>query len=194
VIFFDGALAEYFGTVIYATDTQVNAVVPYEVSKWTNAYLQVGYVGGWYTTTSPNVQITQAVPSIFTASNGVGQAAALNQDGTVNSSANPATVGSVIQIFGTGEGQTYPAGTSGGVTCAKGCGSASDIPRPVLPVAVTIGGKPSTVTYAGEAPGLIAGVLQVNATIPLGLTAGPEQVSVIIGGAASQANVSVSVK
>ena len=39
-------------------------------------------------------------------------------------------------------------------------------PRPLLPVGVRIGGRVADVTYAGAAPGLVAGMLQVNARVP----------------------------
>ena len=50
-------------------------------------------------------------------SSGQGQAAALNQDGALNSAENPAAAGSVVVLYGTGEGQTDPPGrTSRAVT------------------------------------------------------------------------------
>jgi uncharacterized protein (TIGR03437 family) len=42
--------------------------------------------------------------------------------------------------------------------------------KPVLPVAVTIGGNSAKVTYAGGAPNLVDGVLQVNVDVPAGLS------------------------
>jgi uncharacterized protein (TIGR03437 family) len=46
-----------------------------------------------------------ADPAFFTSNaQGFGQLAAFNQDGTLNSAANPAARGSVIQLFGTGLG------------------------------------------------------------------------------------------
>ena len=55
---------------------------------------------------SNQLTIRLATPALFTSSaNGSGQAAALNQDGTVNSDSNPALPGTVIQLFGTGFGE-----------------------------------------------------------------------------------------
>jgi uncharacterized protein (TIGR03437 family) len=36
---------------------------------------------------------------------------------------------------------------------------------------VTIGGQPATVGYQGAAPGLVAGVMQINAQVPAGVDA-----------------------
>jgi uncharacterized protein (TIGR03437 family) len=55
--------------------------------------------------------VVPSVPGIFTKTQtGTGQAAALNQDGSPNSEANPAARGSTVSLFATGEGQTYTGG------------------------------------------------------------------------------------
>jgi uncharacterized protein (TIGR03437 family) len=194
VIFFDGALSEYFAPITYSSNTQINCVVPYEVANWGQAYLQVGYVGGWYTTNNPNVQIIATASGIFTATGtGTGQAAALNQDNTVNSAANPAAVGSTIQVYMTGEGQTSPPGVTGSITCSNGCSSVSAIPKPVASVGARIGSQPATVSFYGEAPSLIAGVMQVNVVVPPNTPSGAVSLS-ITAGSNTQAGVTIAVK
>ena len=86
---------------------------------------------------------------------------------SVNSAANPAARGSVIVLYGTGEGQTNPAGVDGRI-------AASVYPKPVLPVKVTIGRVDATagILYVGAAPDLVAGVFQLNVTVPTGVPAG----------------------
>jgi uncharacterized protein (TIGR03437 family) len=101
-------------------------------------------------------------------------------------------VGNYIQIYGTGEGQTSPQGVNGLLLPSQ-----LPLPVPNLPVEVSIGGIPIAATdinYAGEAPGLISGVFQVNAKIPAGVGPGPVPVVVKVGGVPSQANVTVSVR
>jgi uncharacterized protein (TIGR03437 family) len=111
----------------------------------------------------------------------------VNQDGTVNSAANPAARGSVISIYATGEGQTSPAGITGSVT-------GSNVKTPLLPVTVTIGGIGATVQYAGSAPGSVAGLLQVNAVVPAGASPGSAiPVVVNVGGISSQGGVTIAV-
>ena len=58
---------------------------------------------------------------------------------------------------------------------------------------MTIGGQNATVNFAGGAPGLVAGVIQVNAQIPAGLTAGNVPVVVQVGTSNSQPGVTVAV-
>ena len=96
-------------------------------------------------------------------SSGTGPASALNQDGSANSASNPAAVGSVITLFGTGEGLSIPAGLDGR--------QITDVlPKPVQTVNATIGGVPATVDYAGGSSGTVAGLLQINVHIPAGVT------------------------
>jgi uncharacterized protein (TIGR03437 family) len=155
---FDG----YPAPLIYDGLSQINAVVPYEIAGETTTNVTVKGSLGTFTQSIP---VVQAVPALFTAnSSGSGQAAALNQDGSVNSPANPANAGEVIVLFGTGEGVVNPLPKDGVVTLVPA-------PTPQLAVTVSIGGQPATVTYAAEAPGLVSGVIQINAVIPAGVQA-----------------------
>ena len=54
-------------------------------------------------------------------------------------------------------------------------------PKPIANVSVTIAGQPAQITYAGEAPGLISGALQVNAVIPQTVGSGAQNVVLTIG-------------
>jgi uncharacterized protein (TIGR03437 family) len=87
----------------------------------------------------------------------------------------------------TGEGITSPLQADGAVTP-----NATTIP--VLPIAVKIGGQPATVIFDGEAPGIVAGVLQVNVMIPPTVSSGANSVVVTIGSNSSQAGLTVSVQ
>jgi uncharacterized protein (TIGR03437 family) len=65
-----------------------------------------------------------------------------------------------------------------------------------LPVSVTVGGIEAQVDYAGAAPFLVAGVLQVNAVVPTSLTAGgAQEVRLTIGDrVSSSVSVTVAIK
>jgi uncharacterized protein (TIGR03437 family) len=118
-------------------------------------------------------------PGLFTINaSGRGQAAALNQDSSLNGVNNPAARGSVVILFGTGEGRTMPALATGEIV-----GSA--LPVPVAKVSAKTGGQDAEVLYLGGSPGLVAGVFQANIRLPAGLGVGPVQVQIIAGGVAS---------
>ena len=182
-VLFDGVAAP----MIYARADQVTAVAPYALAGKRSTQVQVEYLGA---KSSPQtLTVAESAPGIFTAaSTGAGQGAILNEDGSLNSSSKPARRGSIVVLFATGEGQTSPPGVDGKVAPAPS-------PRPLLPVSVTIGGLLAEVLYAGGAPGLVAGLLQVNARVPEGVTAGPAvPVTLVVSTALSQPGVTVAVQ
>jgi uncharacterized protein (TIGR03437 family) len=79
-----------------------------------------------------------------------------------------------------------PPAVTGGVSSAN--------LKPVLDVSATIGGLPATVIYAGSAPGLVAGVLQVNLRVPDNAPSGAAPVVLKIGNSASRPDVTVSIR
>ena len=172
------------GTLLYATAGQVGVVAPYNLIG-TSAQLTVQAPGA---STAPlSVPLAQTAPGIFTLDgSGRGQASALNQDFSVNSASAPAASGSVLALFATGEGQTSPAGVDGKPASAP-------LPQPLAPVSVTVGGIPAQVQYAGGAPGLLAGIMQVNVAIPQGLS-GVLPVVLTVGGVSSQPGITVVVR
>jgi uncharacterized protein (TIGR03437 family) len=172
--------------MLYTSATQVAAIVPYEVTG-TGAQVTVTYSG--QTSEPAAVALASSVPGLFTMdSTGEGQAAALNESGSLNNSSTPASIGSVILLFATGEGQTSPVGVDGKPAVPP-------LPTPILPTAVSIGGVPvSDLQHVGGAPGAVAGLLQINAVIPAGVTPGSAVPVVIrIGDAASQSGVTLAI-
>jgi uncharacterized protein (TIGR03437 family) len=193
-----GTTVSFNGTnapMIYTSSTQVAAIVPYSMPIGSAANVSVMYQGQTFTTNSA-IPITGSIPGIFTAdASGKGQAATVNQDGSINSSTSPAPEGSVVSFYVTGEGQTSPAGVDG-----KPAPATAPFPSPVLPVTVTLNGQNVLVRYAGGAPGEVAGLMQVNVLIPPNLVypfpaGGPVNVPAVIqvGYVSSQANVTISV-
>lgn len=179
-VFFNDILAP----ILYAWATQVSVIVPYGLAG-TTANIQVEYLGAKSGTLSASV--APSAPGVFTADGtGKGQAAAINEDGSVNSGANPAARNTIVSLFVTGEGQTSPSGIDGKV-------GTSPLPRPVLPVLVTIDGKPAEVSYAGGVSGAVAGTMQVNAKIPANSQPGNVPVVVTVGSATSQLGVTIAV-
>jgi uncharacterized protein (TIGR03437 family) len=185
-VLFDGVAAP----VIYASATQTSVMVPYGVGGRTSTNVVVEYQGVQSNAVSYNV--TPTVPGVYTMNQaGDGPGAILNQDFSVNSAANPAAKGSVIQIYMTGEGATTPTSPDGGIAPTNGSG----LNKPILPVTATVGGLPATVQYYGSAPGIVYGVMQVNVTVPAGAPSGatvPVQVSV--GPVSTQSNVTVAIQ
>lgn len=182
-ILFDGVPAP----LLFLRDNQINLVVPYSVAGRSNAQVQVETAG---VRSDPfDIRVQESAPGMYsTDGSGRGQAAALNENGSLNGPLNPAPTGSVITLFGTGEGLTAPAGQDGRVIT-------TDLRRPLLPVRVYINGSLCEVVYAGSAPGFVSGAFQVNVRIPENLRPGTNlPIEVQVGNGASQDGLVVSVR
>jgi len=147
--------------LLYVGPNQINLQVPFEVQPPVD--LQVMLPAGTLTAMFP---VSQAL-GLFAS--GGGWAAALNQDGTVNSASNPAAPGSVVSLFGTGV--TWPSGLADGALA----GGATQLSQGTNDFQVLDGsGIEAGILYMGAAPGLIDGVFQLNVQLPIGeLTANP---------------------
>ncbi len=161
-LLFDGQPA----TLFYSNATQINALAPTTLSPGSSTVMSIVVDGAGLASSS--VPVVAAAPGIFTTGSS-GQAAAVNQDGTVNSASNPAARGSVIALYATGQGSGSPA------------------------VTVNIAGYPAPVLYAGPAPGF-PGLMQINAQIPGGfLPPGIQSVVFSVGSVSSQAGVTITI-
>lgn len=178
-ILFDGIAAP----LLYASASQVGVVVPFGVTGTTQMVVQ----NSAGQSSAASLPVVAATPALFTSSAlGNGQASAVNEDGTVNSSTNPAAAGTVVALYATGLGQTNPPGVDGGIASAV-------LPVPILPVSVLVGGLPAYVLYAGAAPGSIAGVFQINVRIPPLAPVGSTILVVIHGNFVSGTDVWIAV-
>ena len=172
--------------IIYASARQTSAIVPWSLTGAT-AEIVVEYQG--VQSRVLTLPVASSAPGLFSANaSGLGQAAALNQNLTVNSAANPADPGSIVVLYGTGEGRTVPASVDGLIAAA------APFARPELPVNATIGGQRVEVLYAGAAPGLVSGVLQLNLRVPEAIAVGNQPVVIRIGERASQTGLTIAVR
>jgi uncharacterized protein (TIGR03437 family) len=170
--------------LIYTSSGAVACTVPYAIG---GSFIQVtvSYLG--VTSDAFTIPAAAAAPGIFTVNSaGSGQAEAFNQDYSINSAGNPATTGSVITIYATGEGLTDPAAIDGKP-------ATTPLAAPLLPVTATIGGKNAAVAYAGAAPGLIAGTLQVNLVVPDSVSGPAVPVVIRVGDASSQTTATIAI-
>jgi uncharacterized protein (TIGR03437 family) len=118
--------------------------------------------------------VSSASPGFFSASqDGRGQGAVLNQDGRPNGPSNPAARGTVVTLFGTGQGEVSPAVPDG--EAAPSGSLARTVAEPTSDGAACLTSQPSVcvaigstfgeVLYSGLAPGFV-GLWQVNVRIP----------------------------
>jgi uncharacterized protein (TIGR03437 family) len=161
------------GVVLAVAPGQINAIPP----------------GAFAEPVVVEVDATFSAPASLPAAPAApGIAAIVNQDGTVNSPANPAARGSIVSLYGTGLGAMTPQLLPGALAIS------TPFPQPVGTVTVTIGGLPAQVVYAGDAPFEVDGAFQVNVQIPAGAAVGNDAVTVSVGSVGSGQTVTVAVK
>jgi uncharacterized protein (TIGR03437 family) len=137
--------------ILFASDSQLNFQMPFEVLGLSNVYLTV--VSDGVRSASIPVALQPAAPGIF--SFGGGRAAALNQDGSLNTSENPVARGDVLTVYMTGQGNVTPEIATGRL--------APRFPLILAPseTRARIGGVEAKIDFVGLTPGLL-GVFQVN--------------------------------
>jgi uncharacterized protein (TIGR03437 family) len=162
-VLFDGQPAP----VLYAQSRQINVQAPVELAGKTQTSVTVLYNKATIGTLTAAVD-SYGAPGIFRLQPGLSdQSAVINQDGTMNGPSNPAPKGSVISMWGTGFGMITPPCATGGLNPASAVALA-----PPLFVWFSDGfsAPPTEVTalptYAGSAPGLLCGIVQINRVIP----------------------------
>ena len=153
------------GALVSVSDTEVAALVPFEIANASEVVTEVRVNGANGSTISLPLLASEAqvIGSVYDGPDlnwrGTFMAAALNEDGSVNSEQNPADSGSIVSLFINGGGMLSPASADGSLQTAG--------PTATIPITATYTsgewfGGPAPVTYAGAAPGLLAGVMQVN--------------------------------
>jgi uncharacterized protein (TIGR03437 family) len=154
---FDGTPAP----LLWVQDGQINTVVPWSVAgKTTKICVTYNNVP----TNCLTYPVAAAAPGVFMVDGY--HAATLNQDGSINSAANPASPNSIVSVYATGLGPISPQQADGVLVAA------TPLPVNTLPLqlgslfegdavwnAIYVTYAPA---YAGPAPDLIAGASQIN--------------------------------
>jgi uncharacterized protein (TIGR03437 family) len=150
--------------LLYVSDSQINAVAPQAASP--NSSVTVQIVSSSVTSPIFPATVMAADPQVF--QNPVGTAAAINQDDTLNSAANPAKAGSIVSIWATGTGSIYPRPLDGQISTAAQDYDCCQIGASVVRSSnfVPVPTPAPVVLYAGAAPGMVAGIVQINFQIP----------------------------
>lgn len=112
------------------------------------------------------VEVSASAPGLFTAAGG--QLLALNEDGTLNGPDRPAARGSVVAVFGTGDGGAYSG------------------------ISAEIGSYGCEVVWAGPAPGQ-PGLFQTNLRTPAGFApSGVQRFTLRMGTASVQDGLTIA--
>jgi uncharacterized protein (TIGR03437 family) len=144
--------------LLYAGPNQINAIVPFGVAGDVSTPIQIVTASGGRETFP--ISIASAAPELISQYNlGSPAVIALNQDQTINSTSNPARAGSIVTLYAFGAGALSPPLEDGAI-------AGSVLSTAVNPVTILFDGKAATILYAGSAPSLVAGVMQINLQLP----------------------------
>jgi uncharacterized protein (TIGR03437 family) len=167
-VLFDGAPVP----VLYAQSRQINAIAPVVLGAIGTPH----NVTVTYNTQQFGPAFAYAVfgsPGIFRPQIGQSaQAAAINQDGTLNGPKNPAARGSVVAVWGTGYGQTNPPCPIGGLNVPDAAPLSPGMSAQIYYVDPTGVLELAPVQYAGSAPTLVCGIVQINFQVPVNVAPG----------------------
>jgi uncharacterized protein (TIGR03437 family) len=147
--------------LLYAQRDQINAVAPFGL-RW-SSYALVQVLRNRIEAGQVGMRSVAADPDVFRIP-GSSRAAALNENGTINSPQNRARAGSIVVIFATGLGSIEGANQDGEISRAP-------LPNAGLPVSIlrpVQNPEPLEIVYAGQAPEMVNGVVQINFRLPAG--------------------------
>ena len=174
--------------IVYASDAQTSVIVPAEVATNGKPFTVISVERSGVVTSVSTASITSSLPGLFSSNqSGTGPVASFNEDGSLNSPSRPAPAGTVVTLFATGEGLMDRSLPNGTVTD-------SNLLHPQLPVSVRIGTQSAELVYAGSAPTLVLGALQVNVRIPANLISGDYPIKLVVGNNVSAPGTTISVK
>src|SRR5579862_31069 len=157
---------EFAAPILYASSTFLIIQVPYSAGSGP-AVLGVnnnGQIAGFA------FQMSAASPGTFADASG-------------NLVPSPvAAQGALTSLYVTGTGEVTPALKT--AYSPSSTTAIASLPRPVLPLSVTVGGVPAFVQFAGVSAGLV-GTLQVNIIVPSNAPTGNQPVVITVGGVKS---------
>lgn len=196
------------GIPIYVNSTQINVIVPWEIAGRTSTNIVVAYNS--VESVAVPQQVAAVAPGIYTQNaTGAGQAAVLNLSSSASSVYNgpaggtyfsttiptaPAPQGSAIVLYLTGGGLTSPALTDGTLTPSIPLYPLKNWTEGSSVVTATVGGQPATVVYAGAAPTLVNGAVQVNLVLPTGVSGNAVAVVITIDGVETQTTATIAIQ
>jgi uncharacterized protein (TIGR03437 family) len=165
---FEASINGVTAPLYYVSPDQVNIQIPYETQPGSVTLT----VGNPYVNVTYPLTIVPAAPGIFMT------------NGFAAAPFSSAARGQTTTLFITGEGQVTPSLATG--TSPDSGTDTSNLPKPKLPVTMTVAGKNANIAFIGIPPGLV-GVTQINYTVPSDAPLGVQQVVVTVGTVASPA-------
>jgi uncharacterized protein (TIGR03437 family) len=164
------------GHLVFSSPEQINLQVPWELQGQSSAQIKVLSIDGFSQVVT--VPLANFAPAFFENS---GRVAAQDVNFNTIDTNHPAHAGQTVILYANGLGPVKNQPASGSPALAAPLSATS------TPATVTVGQQNATVLFSGLAPGYPA-LYQINATLPQGLAAGIQPITVTIGGITSKAS------
>jgi uncharacterized protein (TIGR03437 family) len=176
--------------LLFTTDGQIDAQVPYDAPVNTSLQLVIQHDGAY--SLPELVTIAPAAPAALTA-NGSGKGLGLivvvkpNGQQFIADAHHPASAGDALVIYTEGLGGVNPAVAPGAAAPSK------PLAKTTNKVTATIGGKAAKVAFSGLTPGFV-GLYQLNVTVPMGVSPGSSVPIVITAADQSSPPVTIPIQ
>ena len=153
----------------YTTPGQISAIVPYAANT---SMVQIQVVNNGASSNVVTNFSGLTAPGVLTQSqNGFGYGDVVHADGSLVTSSHPAQIGETVSVYLTGLGAVSPAISDGSPGPVSPFSQATSTITAYLDSTSSSTSVQATVGYSGLAPEL-AGLYQINLTIPTGAAAG----------------------
>jgi len=174
------SINSFSAPLLFVSPNQINAQVPFEVTEGSvTAVLQLDGMPP----VSFGFPIAAVAPAVF--ANIQKHSSVTNADGTPNAPDNPASVGSIVTVYLTGQGAVAPP-VSTGEPAPRGTS-----PQAIYPVTATVGHYAATITFAGLSADS-AGLFQIDLIVPATGTGSQPLVVTVNGVSSNTGLVSIS--
>jgi uncharacterized protein (TIGR03437 family) len=172
--------------LLFASEGQINAIVPYGIAVNTRHQLIIRRGDSYALPES--LLVAAAQPAIYTKDmSGKGQGIILNAQGQLAEPGTPAAPGEVITVYCAGLGEVDPLVDAGAPA------PASPLAWTANPVVLKIGGLDAKVLFSGLTPAA-TGLYQVNALVPEGVSVSDALPVVLVAGGQSSGVVTMAVR
>jgi uncharacterized protein (TIGR03437 family) len=158
--------------IYYVSPTQISVVVPYIINPLSVAQIQVINNGSNSNVVTQFTGETSVGAFTNTPEGGIGYVAALHPDYSIVSPSSPAQIGETIAIFVAGMGPVNNYTVDGSAAPSTNLATTTNTPDIYLTDSDGNQEQAAAPSYSGLAPGL-AGLYQINFTMPAGLVVGP---------------------
>jgi minor extracellular serine protease Vpr len=164
------------GYLTFVSPGQINVQVPWELQGQSSVKIKVTVDETLFGNVE-TVSLASYAPEFFEIS---GAVAALDKNYHLIQTSNPVAGGQLAQLFANGLGPVSNQPADGNPASSSPLSKTTDTP------VVMIGGHQAVVSFSGLAPGF-PGLYQIDVTVPTGLSAGNQPITVAIGGKTSEA-------